>query len=222
MYNFQHDPHGARMGPKDGRRRRPPQAGTWVDGVWVEPDLPEEGPTIRDTGFQPGHHTPVPFQPGNEHGLVHGAQAPAHVNPLAQVMIGWLMSLPDMPWLAEARYQPTIVAWADAESRCQLLRAYADQITAREGITETVRGTEKEDRPAPGAVKRTIRHRKILAPLQMLDRLEGRALALRKELGLTPMSAAKLGATVAGAKLDLAKLWAQMDEDDRSGGAAAV
>ena len=208
-----------KMTPKQSARPRLPATGTWIDGVWVEPDGEV---SVRDDGFSDDNDLGQKLQPGNELGLIHGANSPAHVNPLAQVMIDWLMSLPDMPWLQAPQYRPQIMAWADAESRCQLLRAYADRLTAEQGLTEYTRGTEKEARPQPGELKRTIRARKILAPLAELHRHEARAQTLRKELGLTPLSAAKLGAAVAGAQLDLAKLWQQMEEDERRGAAEAV
>jgi hypothetical protein len=112
------------------------------------------------------HYAWAPFEAGHELTLTHGAYSPRRIEPLASALVAGLLDV--APWCAVQAFRPA-VAWANAEARTQLLRAYVDEV----GMIDEATGQE---RPAVAA----------------LDRAERSASAQRTKLGLDPMAWATL------------------------------
>jgi hypothetical protein len=129
-----------------------------------------------------------PFEKGNQVGLRHGAWSPAIVEPLAAEIIDAVR--PTVSWWTAAD-EPAVHSWARTEARIQRITQWLEQ-----------RGSElDEDGEAVGAAN-------------MLTRLEKQAESLRSKLGLDPLSRSRLGANVAGAQVDMARLMAEEAQRD--------
>lgn len=141
---------------------------------------------------RPGHAARhVDFEPGNTVALRAGAWSPRVVEPIAAALIA--SAATDAPWLLEPKYRAAVEAWARAEAQAQLLDSW---LTAK-GMHDSqgrLRGTEAA-----------------------LHRAESRAANARTSLGITPLSAARLGRDRASTALDLAHLWAEQDTDTADG-----
>ena len=134
-----------------------------------------------------------PFQPGHTLSMRHGAHSDRLVAPLADVILR--QAVEDTPWLLEPRYGPSVRAWARAEAQALLLTDYLE----REGLHDG----EGRLRPAE----------------QALHRAETRAANLRKDLGLTPLSAARIRALErAPSGLTITDLWGDEDGGESGGG----
>lgn len=160
--------------------------------------MPAKGQKAPGTGWANPSH-PMHTQPkgvgkwkdaeaGNVLNLVHGALSPRAVEPVAAGLIE--QTLESTPYLADVSYRPALESWAQAEAKCRLL----DQYIASVGVVDG------EGKPR--------------AALDALRLWETRASQERARLGLDPLSRAKLGKDVAATKFDLARLWAEMDDDE--------
>lgn len=116
--------------------------------------------------------THPPFEAGNTVALKHGAYSSRHVEPLARRIADTLVEV--APWSAAPTFAAARRAWSWAEAEAELLRAFVNE----HGLLDT----EGEERPAAKA----------------LHRAEAKARNLRSDLGLDPMSCAKLMSLVAG------------------------
>lgn len=117
-----------------------------------------------------------PYEPGNLAAAKHLAYSERTIRPIADALASELPRV--APWTNREAYAPTIAAWAASEAQLRLVDAWIDE-----------HGPLDEDgvpRPA-----NTLR-----------DRLEGRAGKLREQLGLTPMSLARLLRAFAAAPPD--------------------
>jgi hypothetical protein len=128
----------------------------------------------------------------------HGAWSPATYEPRAFEIADALLSYADEPgspisYLSDPSYRPAVDAWARIESRCSLL---ADWLSTRGLLDE-------KGKPRPAT--------------DLLDRLEKRGETLRGVLGLTPLSRSRLGRNIAAARVDLAQLLSDPDEDGHDG-----
>lgn len=112
------------------------------------------------------------FEPGNTAAEKHGAWSERRWRPLADQLIR--EALEHAPWLTRPAFRLAVAAWARAEAQASLVDAWLDE----HGLL-TDDGTP---RPANA----------------LADRLHGRAQALRGQLGLDPVSFARLLATFAG------------------------
>lgn len=122
--------------------------------------------------------TRTSFRPGNGAAVTHGAFAPRVFGPIAEALASALLE--ERPHLK--RWPAAVVAWADAEARCEVLRAHLDE----HGMLDD-RG-----RPRPA--------------VDLLLRLERQADRARQRLGLDPRSDAQLAretAEAAGSVADL-------------------
>lgn len=137
-----------------------------------------------DPDYRPARgYTWEPFKPGHTLSMRHGAYSPRRVDPVAAELVEYAVEV--APYLADPGYALALHAWADAEARAQLLRAYVDE----HGLLD------EKGRPRPCVGD--------------LHRFERRAAEARTRLGLDPLSRAKLGKDVTGAQVDLARLMAQ-------------
>jgi len=146
--------------------------------------------TEQEQQTGPGEWVPAfpgqrpPFQPGHTLSVRHGAHSERLVAPLADAILQ--RAVEDTPWLLEARYAPSVRAWARAEAQAVLLTEYLE--------AQGLHDAEGRLRPAE----------------QALHRAETRAANLRKDLGLTPLSAARIRALErAPSGLTITDLWGE-------------
>jgi hypothetical protein len=139
-------------------------------------------PVIQRRGNWPpgrGYSWP-PFQPGHTIGLRHGARSSRFCDPLAKAFAAALLEQrPDL-----AAYPETLIAWAHAEARVELMRMWFAQ---QGGIKVNDNGT-------------------LHGPWDQLLRFEASAARLRDQLGLTPLSDAQLQRTRAEAAREVVDL----------------
>lgn len=121
----------------------------------------------------PGPWSRPPFLLGNDAALKHGATSPERVKPIAAALAAEVVTL--APWAARSTFAATVASWSWTEAQCHLIRAYLDE----HGLLDS----DGVPLPANG----------------LLSRLETRAANLRGELGLSPLSLARLLATFATA-----------------------
>ena len=139
-----------------------------------------------------GGGQPRPYQAGNLEAVVHGANSAALVDAVAtryrDAALAYLGDqVPD--YLGRAEYDRAVQAWARAEARVDLVTRYLDDVGH----------LDEQGNPRPAA-----RH--------LVD-LEASAAKRRAELGLDPLSRARLGRDVAATGVDLARLWASDAKD---------
>lgn len=120
----------------------------------------------------------------------HGAYDHAEIQPLAEKIETVLVD--EHPWLSAASFQGTLRSYAWAEAQIALVRSY---LSKWPGGAVNGRGDVK-----PAA--------------EYLERVERRAMELRRELLLSPKSQAALRVNAAGTGLDLAKAFAELDSGD--------
>ena len=120
-------------------------------------------------GHPPRHE---PFDAGNLAALRHGAHSERQWRPLADQLRA--EALEHAPWLGRPAFRAAVEAWAISEAKAVLVDRWLDE----HGLLTD----DGEPRPANA----------------LADRLHGRAMALRGQLGLDPVSFAKLLATFAG------------------------
>lgn len=109
-----------------------------------------------------------PFTEGNTVAMRHGARSPRHVQPIADALLAEISDV--APWAMRPAFAGEVAAWAHAEARCRLLRAWIDEhgLLSAEGLKAA----------------------------DSLDRAERRAANARQQLGLTPMALSRIMATL--------------------------
>lgn len=141
-----------------------------------------------------------PYEPGNTVAQVHGAYSPRKVDPLAAELLEAVLADPATAYLQASRWRPALLAWAKAEAQAQLLSEYLAR-----------RGEESGDGVGDLADPR------VLSAYALLHRAESRAESGRSQLGLTPLSAARLGRDKAATGVDMARLMAELAKRDAEG-----
>lgn len=126
-----------------------------------------------------------PFPPGNELAVTHGAYSKKRTDPIAQRLIEEVASDPTTGYLASPKYHAQLWQWAVAQAKVEVLAEYID--------TMTLKAAMNSDR---GQV----------SPMDLMRQFMTTAASLASALGLTPLSAARLGKDVASTQVDLAKL----------------
>ena len=96
------------------------------------------------------------------------------MDPVAAELVGAVLADPAVDYLTEARYRAELEAWARSEAMVILIREW---LAEHGGLFEDD-GSER-------------------AAVRTLDRAETRAASGRRELGLSPAAAARLGRDVA-------------------------
>jgi hypothetical protein len=130
-----------------------------------------------------------PFQEGNEGSETHGAYMRRRTDPVARGLVEQIVAL--VPYLGDASYASAIWAWGRAEARVLLLAEWLDE---------------------HGPLDEAGDPRPALSALLQFERL---AANHRTRLGLDPLSRAQLGRDVAAQHLDLARLYSDMDKDEK-------
>lgn len=122
--------------------------------------------------------------------LKHGAFSDRVVDPVAHELVE--VVLDQVGYLGDPSYEPAVWAWARAEARVLVLSKWLDE-----------NGTlDRDGNPRPA-----------LAALKDFERL---AAAARSRLGLDPLSRAALGRDVAARSIDLARLYASLEEEEKT------
>ena len=130
-------------------------------------------PGVRYTvGAEARGYAWPPFEPGNDAATTHGAHSERRWRPLADRLAAEAVEL--APWLTRPAFARAVGAWSAAEAKLSLVDEWLDEhgLLDEHGIPH----------PANG----------------LSDRLHARAITLRGQLGLDPVSLAKLLATFAG------------------------
>lgn len=130
---------------------------------------------------------------GNGLALRHGAYSPRVVDPIAEQLVDAMLAEPDTAYLSAPSYRPALWAWAQKEARVQVLTEHAARLGV-DGLGED------------GRADATYTH---------LDKAERAAERARQQLGLDPLSRARLGRDKAAASVD----WAQVLSGLGEGGA---
>jgi hypothetical protein len=139
-----------------------------------------------------------PLQPGHELSTRHGAYSPRKVDPLAAELVAQILADPAVGYLQAAHYRPALWGWAKAEAQCQLLEEYLAK-----------RGEEAGDGVGDLADER------VRSAYLLHHRASARAASGRRQLGLDPLSAARLGRDKTAAALDAAQLMARLERAER-------
>lgn len=148
------------------------------------------------SGEPPAWQRP-PFERGNTAAVVHGAFSERRTGPVADQIATDLLADADTPGhLREPVFAAAVMAWAQAEAVCQLLREFVSGRPIEAAMTEVTSGTEDEERHGD-SVSRKSRVRRIASALDALRKWEAHAANLRSRLGLDPMSAARVGKDLA-------------------------
>lgn len=136
-----------------------------------------------------------PFQPGHELATHHGAYSPRRVDPLATELVERILDDDDVAYLRALSVRPALWAWAKAEARVQLLEEYLAGRGGPDGVGD-------------------LEDRRTRSAWELLHRAETRAESGRKQLGLDPLSRARLGRDVAqGRQADAAAELTRMREE---------
>lgn len=146
--------------------------------------------------------------------VTHGTMS-RFVDPLAAEQLEMWLNDPEFPDHAKASYcRMSLVDLARTETRVRLIMSQANGEGLLDSLSEHVR--TKEHEVTSDEVSRTKKGRvtRRLASDEQLRRWMVHAENLRKQLGLTPLSNAQLMKDKTSATLDLAKLWAKMDQDE--------
>lgn len=168
---------------------------------------------------EPARREWPPFEQGHTLSTWHGGRSERRVGPLAAEIERAARAGPDWPpYLADGSYAPSVAAWARAEAQVQLLRDYLDGRDLADALTDVTESEETSGELPDGRRRKVSTSRRTGAALAFLDRCEGRAARLRAELGLTPLSRARLGRDVAvGRQADAALLLTQLREQAERG-----
>lgn len=134
-----------------------------------------------------------PFTEGNELAVKHGAGSPRRRDPIAQALAAELLLDEAVAYLRAPRYAAAVQAWAVAEAKVALVAEWLDGM-----------GMDEQTQSGQGRT----------SPLELWRKLDGTAATHRARLGLDPLSAARLGLSVAQTRqADTATALTLMRED---------
>ena len=156
------------------------------------------------------------FGENNQAALVHGAYSAGVWQPMVEERLASWLNDPDFPEYAKALPQRfALRSLARCQVRLELYYAALEGMTPAQAASEidTTRETVTGGGMTGQPMKRKARVTKQGSFEEMVRRWEVHHLNLSKELGLTPVAQAKLGRDVVAAKLDMAALIAQSQED---------
>ena len=140
-----------------------------------------------------------PFEPGNDLAVTHGAWSEALVSPAAEAVRAE-MQVSGPEYLREPMFGPAVRLVAADVARAERVAAYVDGLPLEEQI----------EPPKPGTS----------APVELARKMDAHALNGLSKLGLTPDSAAKMTRQVAGTQVDIARLMADIADEDAGEDAA--
>lgn len=147
------------------------------------------------SGLPARGYTWEPFREGNQAALKHGAFSDRLVKPRAREIAQMLHDDGALPgYLLEARYAPALLAYCQVLAQIERVETWLAS-TATDGVPQEL-GPD-------GAPK---------AATRLLMDLERRADTSRRDLGLTPLAAARLGRDVAAERVSLGAWFAAQDD----------
>lgn len=153
-----------------------------------------------------------PFEPGNEVATRHGANSERHVVPLAERIAKELLTAATTPeYLREPSYAAVVRAWSRAEAVVELLWRWLGEHDLDDALTDLTT-TDEDTELSKGSASKHTTSRHVESVLVQLHRHEVRAMNLRSRLGLDPLSRARLGKDVAAQRIDLARLFGELQE----------
>ncbi len=120
-----------------------------------------------------------PFTPGNQLAVTHGAYSSKRTDPIARRYIDELAQDPGLEYLQAPRFHAALWAWAGTMAKVELLTEWVDSM----GIQDAA----DSDRGKTSA-------------LELLRKWMATAQTQAARLGLDPLSAARLGKDIAGAR----------------------
>lgn len=132
------------------------------------------------------------FTAGHTASLVHGGRSERTIAPLADEIAAELLTAETTPdHLRRPEFASAVRAWARAEAVVALLWRWLDGQDIEASLTDTVTTEETEEHTKRRTTRRSV-SRRVASVLGELHRAETRAASLRRELGLSPLSAGKL------------------------------
>jgi hypothetical protein len=141
-----------------------------------------------------------PFPVGHELSVRHGAYSPRRIDPLAAELVDLILDDPALTYLQAPHWRPAIWAWAKSEAQCQLIEEYLARRAEETGDGVGDLGDER-----------------VRSAYLLHHRASARATSGRRQLGLDPLSAARLGRDRAAASVDVAQLMAQLHRLEAQG-----
>lgn len=120
-----------------------------------------------------------PFQPDNALAVTHGAFSPTRTDPIAHQYLAEIADDPGLTYLQQPRFQAALWLWASAMAKVHLISEWVDGMTIQQAANH-------------GAGK--------TSPLELLRKWTATAQTQAARLGLDPLSAARLGKDIAGAR----------------------
>jgi hypothetical protein len=127
-----------------------------------------------------------PFAKGNELAATyHGAYSDRKLAPVVEQVLADVLDDPACEYLRAPRFAAELRSWAVSEARCRLLESYLAKLVEASG-DELGDPTSERARAA----------------WSLLHRCETRAQSGRDRLGLSPLSAARIGRDKAAAGID--------------------
>ena len=172
----------------------------------------------RDAAKQARGYRWADATPGNELAMVHGASSERRIAPLADQIAAALLADPDTPpYLLEPSYAAVVRAWSRAEAVVSLLWDWLAEQDIGTALADTTT-TDEDERRSRSKSRRHTTSRHVESVLTQLHRHETRAMNLRSRLGIDPLSRARLGKDIAGQRLDLARLFAEISGAEHDGG----
>ncbi|OJY53533.1 hypothetical protein [Pseudonocardia sp. 73-21] len=138
-----------------------------------------------------------PFEPGHTASLQHGARSERRVAPLAEEIETAARADPTWPpHLRGREYAAAVRGWARAEAMAELLWRYLADRDLDEALT-ALETTDTETEQHKGRARSMSRSRRTTAALDAWQRAQTTAAYHRRQLGLDPVSRAKLGKDLA-------------------------
>ena len=155
-----------------------------------------------------------PFKAGHTASTHTGYMSERRIEPLATQIAGALLADPDTPeHLREPIFTAAVQAWARAEATCQLLQAWLAERDITAALTDLETEKSDEEHTAGGKGSRKTVTRRLPSVLETARKYETLAAKLRSQLGIDPMSAARLGRDLAARRyMDAAPLNAALDQ----------
>jgi hypothetical protein len=146
---------------------------------------------------------------GNEIALQHGAYSPRRVGELADDIATALLDSPDTAsYLQNPEWAPLIASYARAQAIVTLMWRWLDSVDTETALGDVTESEESEERDGTKVRRRsTTKH--VESVLTQLHRHEVRALNLATQLGLTPVSRARLPRNFGSPQVDVVKLMAE-------------
>lgn len=144
-----------------------------------------------------------PFEPGHERSLQHGAYSPRKVEPLAVEIRAAVLADPELAYLHSPRWQPAVWAWCQVEAQLQLLTEWLN-----------VKGE------AAGDGVGDLNDQRVTSAYLLQHRARAHADRLRGQLGLTPVSWARLmkdGSVAKAAQASTAAVMAELHRLEQAG-----